>query len=100
MAGSRILHAPSSPIFHGLHAELLEISYATIGTVFAISYIVGNLPCRGAGSSTPSCSQLVVAFVVIPLFGLALRQDRPHRHLYPAACGSSGPRRAQASTIE
>jgi MFS transporter, MHS family, shikimate and dehydroshikimate transport protein len=64
-----ILTRHRRPFFTAVGLKLSEISYATIGTVFAISYITGKLAMPRNVILNAILLSAVVAFVVIPLFG-------------------------------
>ena len=57
------------PFFTAVGLKLSEISYATIGTVFAISYVTGKLAMPRSVIINAILLSAVVAFVAIPLFG-------------------------------
>ena len=64
-----ILTRHRRPFFTAVGLKLSEISYATIGTVFAISYITGKLAMPRSVIINAILLSAVVAFVAIPLFG-------------------------------
>ena len=64
-----ILTRHRRPFFIAVGLKLSEISYATIGGVFAISYVTGKLEMPRNVILNAILLSAVVAFAVIPLFG-------------------------------
>src|SRR6202044_3361745 len=64
-----ILTRHRRPFFTAVGLKLSEISYATIGTVFAISYVTGKLAMPRSVILNAILVSAVVALVAIPVFG-------------------------------
>ena len=87
---AEILKVHRRPFFTAIGLKLSEISYATIGGVFAISYVTGKLAMPRKVILNAIFLSAVVALMVIPLFGWLSDRIGRKRMFYASCLFSMG----------